>query len=77
VNCIAPGAVDTPMLRAGAARFGEDGVLRIGARTPLGRVAETDEIARSILFLAGTDAAYVTGATLAVDGGVLATLSSE
>ncbi|MEX0626067.1 MAG: SDR family oxidoreductase [Chloroflexota bacterium] len=76
VNALLPGAVDTPMLRAGAARF-EDGIDHIGLRTPLGRVANADEVARSIVFLAGPDAAYVTGATLTVDGGVLAALSSE
>jgi NAD(P)-dependent dehydrogenase (short-subunit alcohol dehydrogenase family) len=77
VNALVPGAIDTPMLRAGAARFGEDGIDRIGSRVPLGRVGVADEIARAVLFLAGPDASYVTGATLAVDGGVLAALSSE
>lgn len=77
VNALLPGAVDTPMLRAGAARFGDAGIDHIGSRTPLGRVALADEVARSIVFLAGPDAAYVTGATLTVDGGVLAALSSE
>jgi glucose 1-dehydrogenase len=76
VNALLPGAVDTPMMRAGAARF-EDGVDHIGSRTPLGRVAQPEEIARSLLFLAGPDASYMTGATLTVDGGVLAALSSE
>lgn len=76
VNALLPGAVDTPMMRAGAARF-EDGVDHIGSRTPLGRVAQPEEIARSLLFLAGPDASYVTGAALTVDGGVLAALSSE
>jgi glucose 1-dehydrogenase len=77
VNALLPGAVDTPMMRAGAARFGERGVEHIGSRTPLGRVGQPDEVARSIVFLAGPDASYVTGATLTVDGGVLAALSSE
>jgi len=77
VNALLPGAVDTPMLHASAARFGEDGIDHVGSRTPIGRVAQPDEVARSIVFLAGADAAYVTGATLTVDGGVLAALSSE
>ena len=76
VNALLPGAVDTPMMRAGAARF-EEGIDHIGSRTPLGRVAQPEEIARSLLFLAGPDASYITGTTLTVDGGVLAALSSE
>ena len=42
------------------------------ATTPMGRYGTPDEIARAILFLAGDDASFVTGATLAVDGGLLA-----
>jgi len=77
VNAVLPGAIDTPMLRAGAQRFGDEGLTRIAARIPLGRVGTPDEVARAVLFLAGPDAGYITGATLAVDGGVLAALSSE
>jgi NAD(P)-dependent dehydrogenase (short-subunit alcohol dehydrogenase family) len=77
VNALIPGAVDTPMLQAGATRFGDEGIRRIAARTPLGRVGQPDEVARAIVFLAGPDAAFVTGSTLTVDGGVLAALSSE
>ena len=77
VNAILPGAIDTPMLRAGAARFGEDGIGRIGSRTPMGRVGSAEEAAGAILYLAGPDSGFITGATLTVDGGVLAALSSE
>lgn len=77
VNAILPGAIDTAMLLAGAARFGEDGVRRIGSRTPVGRIGTADEVARAIAYLAGPDSGYITGATLVVDGGVLAALSSE
>ena len=45
---------------------------RFLARTPLGRVAEADEIARVAVFLAGDDASYVTGTTVYADGGRLA-----
>ena len=45
---------------------------RILARTPLGRVAEPEEVARAIAFLALPAASYVTGACLPVDGGFLA-----
>jgi NAD(P)-dependent dehydrogenase (short-subunit alcohol dehydrogenase family) len=77
VNALVLGAVDTPMLRAGAARYGDEGIRRIGARTPMGRVGEADEAARAIIYLAGPESAFITGATLTADGGVLAALSSE
>jgi len=41
-------------------------------RIPMGRFGEPDEVARAALFLASDDASYVTGHTLAVDGGYLA-----
>jgi NAD(P)-dependent dehydrogenase (short-subunit alcohol dehydrogenase family) len=77
VNAIAPGVTRTNQLRhflphlsaeqeesmfAGAA----------AATTPLGRYGSPEEIARAILFLAGDDASFVTGTTLAADGGLLA-----
>jgi NAD(P)-dependent dehydrogenase (short-subunit alcohol dehydrogenase family) len=77
VNAVLPGAIETPMLRAGAERLGADGMGQIGRRVPLRRIGLAEEVASAILFLAGPESAYVTGATLAVDGGVLAELSSE
>jgi meso-butanediol dehydrogenase/(S,S)-butanediol dehydrogenase/diacetyl reductase len=41
----------------------------MGDRIPLGRVAQPDEVARAILFLAGDGASFITGALLPVDGG--------
>jgi NAD(P)-dependent dehydrogenase (short-subunit alcohol dehydrogenase family) len=77
VNAILPGAIETPMLRAGAERLGVQGMSQIEQRVPLRRIGRAEEVANAILFLAGPESAYVTGATLAVDGGVLAALSSE
>jgi NAD(P)-dependent dehydrogenase (short-subunit alcohol dehydrogenase family) len=77
VNAILPGAIETPMLRAGAERLGAEGMSQIEQRVPLRRIGRAEEVANAILFLAGPESAYVTGATLAVDGGVLAALSSE
>ncbi|HWL47636.1 MAG TPA: SDR family oxidoreductase [Sphingomonadaceae bacterium] len=72
VNAVCPGATLTDHhLRAAAARGVSEADLR--AQTAgyglLGRVGEPSEIAAAIAFLAGDDASFVTGATLAVDGG--------
>lgn len=79
VNAVAPGAVDTSMLLTGA--DGEErtqGITEVSARTPLGRVGQPSEIAEAIAFLADPErAAFITGETLTVDGGVLARLASE
>jgi NAD(P)-dependent dehydrogenase (short-subunit alcohol dehydrogenase family) len=77
VNAVLPGAIDTPMLRAGVTRFGDEGLRRTASHIPLGRIGVAEEAAKAILYLAGPDSGYVTGTTLAVDGGALAALSSE
>ena len=71
VNAIAPGYVDTPMLRAAyeAGTILESDVLR---RIPAGRPAQAHEIASVVSFLASPDASYITGVVLAIDGGFLA-----
>lgn len=70
VNAIGPGTVNTPI---NANFFGMPGMKeRFLMRTPLGRVAEADEIARVAVFLASDDASYVTGTTVYADGGRLA-----
>jgi enoyl-[acyl-carrier-protein] reductase (NADH) len=49
-----------------------DGVEQMGSQTPLGRTADPREIAEAIVFLASPRASYLTGATVAVDGGYTA-----
>jgi len=68
VNTVAPGPT-----RTGRA-FGTlgDGLEQLGSATPLGRTADPTEIAEAIVFLASPQASYITGATLAVDGGYTA-----
>jgi NAD(P)-dependent dehydrogenase (short-subunit alcohol dehydrogenase family) len=65
---IAPGPIDTPMLR----RAGNEWPPAIVDVTPLGRVGEPAEIANAILFPCSDEASYISGATLPVDGGFLA-----
>jgi NAD(P)-dependent dehydrogenase (short-subunit alcohol dehydrogenase family) len=66
VNTVAPGPTRTDMVLA---TVGEQGVAGIGATTLLGRAATPREIAEVILFLATDRSAYLTGATIAADGG--------
>ncbi len=70
VNAIGPGSVKTAML--GHVVGESEAMNRIKARTPLGRVAQADEVASVAAFLASEDASYVTGETIYVDGGRLA-----
>jgi NAD(P)-dependent dehydrogenase (short-subunit alcohol dehydrogenase family) len=67
VNAVAPGVVWTPRV---SAFLGDEGRERNIANTPLRRVAQPADIAAALLFLATDLSAYVTGQTLAVDGGV-------
>jgi glucose 1-dehydrogenase len=68
VNNVAPGAVDTPMDAALKSDHAEMATLT--AEIPLGRMAKPDEIAGVVVFLASEAAAYVTGATYVIDGGM-------
>lgn len=71
VNAIGPGAIDTPMI-AGI-KSSSESLKAITDRVPLKRVGTPEEIAAAVVFLASDEASYVTGATLFVDGGYLAT----
>jgi 3-oxoacyl-[acyl-carrier protein] reductase len=70
VNAVAPGAVDTAMLKAATPRMGgEEAVKGIVARTPLGRLGTTSDVADVVAFLASPDARWVTGQVVEVSGG--------
>jgi len=66
INVVAPGTIRT---RVWADQGGPD---RLASLYPLGRVGEPEDVAAAIAFLASDDAAWVTGVTLPVDGGILA-----
>ena len=67
VNAVAPGFIDTEILRA----LPEDRLRRHLESVPLGRLGTAEEVAALVAFLASDDAAYVTGQTLRVDGGLI------
>jgi 3-oxoacyl-[acyl-carrier protein] reductase len=67
VNVVAPGFIDTDMTRV----LPEDQRAAMLTQVPLGRLGEGDDIANAVLFLASPAAAYVTGETLHVNGGML------
>lgn len=66
VNAVAPGFIDTDMTR----ELPEAQRKQLLAAIPLGRLGDPDEIAAAVAFLASDDAAYVTGTTLHVNGGM-------
>ncbi|GAA5040744.1 NAD(P)-dependent dehydrogenase (short-subunit alcohol dehydrogenase family) [Thermocatellispora tengchongensis] len=70
VNAIGPGTVATEMMAPALAH--QELADQILSRTPLGRYARPEDIAGVVAFLAGDDAAYLTGQTLYIDGGRLA-----
>jgi 3-oxoacyl-[acyl-carrier protein] reductase len=66
VNCVAPGFVDTDMTRALSAEQSK----ALLEQVPAGRLGTADEIAAAVVFLASPAAAYVSGATLHINGGM-------
>jgi len=72
VNVLSPGATATPGLLNGLARTGKEDAMIAGLieQTPLGRMADPDEIAAVALFLASDDSRFMTGSELFADGGL-------
>jgi 2-hydroxycyclohexanecarboxyl-CoA dehydrogenase len=69
-NCVAPGPIDTPMLREGLAVAGEKHLDTVVNATLLRRLGTPDEVAVAVAFLASDEASYITGETLGVSGGM-------
>jgi 3(or 17)beta-hydroxysteroid dehydrogenase len=70
-NSVHPGATETPMVEpyVKMAPDREQGLAMLASAHPMGRVAQPQEIAAAIVFLASDDASYITGVELPVDGG--------
>ena len=66
VNCVAPGFIDTDMTQA----LGEEQRAKLVEHVPLKRLGKPEDIAAAVAFLAGPGAAYITGTTVHVNGGM-------
>jgi 3-oxoacyl-[acyl-carrier protein] reductase len=66
VNCVAPGFIDTDMTRS----LTENQRTALLGQIPLGRLGNVDDVAQAVVFLASPGAAYITGSTLHVNGGM-------
>jgi 3-oxoacyl-[acyl-carrier protein] reductase len=66
VNSVVPGFFESKLTEGVTGPNRE----RIGKRTPLGRIAEVEEIANAVCFLISPDASFITGQTIVVDGGI-------
>ena len=71
INCVCPGGIETPMIQAFSLPPGvsEAALSKI---MPLGRFGQPPEVAGTIAFLASDDATYINGATIVIDGGMIA-----
>ncbi len=78
VNAVCPGAIYTGMTETELAGSADpDAEVRaIGEAIPMGRIGQPEDVASAVYFLASEDAAYVTGAALVVDGGLLTKISA-
>jgi NAD(P)-dependent dehydrogenase (short-subunit alcohol dehydrogenase family) len=68
INAVAPGGVDTPLLRSTTAATPE-GLAAIESTHAMKRIAQVEEIAKTIRFLASDEASFITGSVISVDGG--------
>jgi len=74
VNAVAPGATETPMMRTWIDEQDDPASFEaaLAATVPLGRLAQPEEVADAVLFLASRESSHVTGTVLSVDGGYTA-----
>lgn len=67
VNCVTPGVIDTDM----NAQLTNEDRAALADETPLGRIGSAEEVAKTILFLCGEGASFITGQVLGVSGGLV------
>jgi len=72
INALVTGGVDTPLLRGNLGPSPEESLRAAGAMHPIGRIAQPEEIAAFVAFLLSDEARFITGAALAIDGGMTA-----
>lgn len=72
VNAVSPGAIETEMLNRFTGGGSEEAINYMSSLHPVGRLGRAEEIANAVFFLASDEASFITGTTLAVDGGFLA-----
>jgi 3-oxoacyl-[acyl-carrier protein] reductase len=75
VNAVAPGVIETPQSMDPVNSLGPKGLASLAHRVPVGRIGRAEDIAAVFLFLASEQAAYITGQTLVVDGGLTTALT--
>jgi 3-oxoacyl-[acyl-carrier protein] reductase len=71
VNCVSPSTIETPLIAEYATRPAASGYMP-SAPPPIGRLCTPEDIAKAVAFLCSHDAAFITGTTLSVDGGLTA-----
>jgi SDR family mycofactocin-dependent oxidoreductase len=69
-NAVSPGSTDTPILAESARLYGLPSAESFAAQQPLRRLLEPDEVAAALVWLAGENSSAMTGAVIAVDGGL-------
>jgi NAD(P)-dependent dehydrogenase (short-subunit alcohol dehydrogenase family) len=74
VNCLIPGLIETPLLDSVPGGATPEGLARMGANVPQGRVGQPEECASLVCFLLSDAASHITAQSIAVDGGMLGTL---
>jgi 3-oxoacyl-[acyl-carrier protein] reductase len=67
VNCVSPGVIDTEM----NAELTPETLRELAEETPLGRIGKPEDVARTVLFLAEEDSAFITGQVIGVSGGLV------